>query len=735
MRKKLFVSVAMAVTLVITTAFSALSVDAAQVKPQNGEKNVTLAEDKGKAQTEYVLKEREKSSKRNIKARNAKAQIASADALTYDWDEDTETLQITGQGKVIGNNDASEPLEEYRDQVKKIVLGEGITEIDKYAFMDFTNLQEITFSSTITKIDEAAFYRCYSLETVELPDSLTTICKAAFADCIAMETVKLSKKIRTIEDFAFQRCAMETITIPGSLKVLSPVAFFKCPGLQTYQVASDNAAYCTQDGVLFSTDKKTLLAYPSGRKSDVYTTPATTVTIGENAFNNTKITKIFISDSVKSIRDGAFAYSKLESLNIPNSVTDMGQFICESCESLCSVIVGKGLKKLPYRSFYKCSSLSTVKLSTSLRELEPLSFAYCASLKRITIPSNVTIIYNGCFGECSSLTEVSFSKKVKEIAYQAFFNCKNLKTVTFPKSLKKIHALSFYGTRIRTVKIPTSVTFIGKNAFPPSAALSGVSTLTRLEDGSYIKLEKLPIKVKYDYKTAFDVVKKVNRERKKRGLKTVSMDKRMLKGSMLRAAELAIAFSHTRPSGRDFNTACYDKKQGYIMMGENIASGQTTSASVMNSWMHSPGHKANILTRKYKGIGVGAVVVNGVRYWVQNFSITSVQKASASSYKKKMGKVNVEVVKNNSLFRVKSIPSIKLKKGASAQISYKVNNSFLYVPLNASEMKYKVAKPSICKVSASGKVKGLKVGKTKITVIPKNAPSFAKSLTVTVKSK
>lgn len=91
--------------------------------------------------------------------------------------------------------------------------------------------------------------------------------------------------------------------------------------------------------------------------------------------------------------------------------------------------------------------------------------------------------------------------------------------------------------------------------------------MAKMDDGSYMKMEKLPVKVKYDYSAAFDVVKRVNSERSKRGLKTLTMDKRMIKGSMLRAAELAIAFSHTRPSGRDFNTVCYDSKQGYIYAG------------------------------------------------------------------------------------------------------------------------------------------------------------------------
>ena len=155
----------------------------------------------------------------------------------------------------------------------------------------------------------------------------------------------------------------------------------------------------------------------------------------------------------------------------------------------------------------------------------------------------------------------------------------------------------------------------------------------KIEDGSYMRMEKLPIKVTYDYKAAFDIVKRVNSERRKKGLKALTMDRRMIKGSMIRAAELAIAFSHIRPSGRFYYSVCYDSKLGYIMSGENIAAGQTSSRSVMTSWMNSDGHRANILTDRYTGIGVGAVKVNGICYWVQNFSTAAVDAAEESSYK------------------------------------------------------------------------------------------------------
>jgi uncharacterized protein YkwD len=79
-------------------------------------------------------------------------------------------------------------------------------------------------------------------------------------------------------------------------------------------------------------------------------------------------------------------------------------------------------------------------------------------------------------------------------------------------------------------------------------------------------------------------------------------------------------FSHTGQDGRSpFDRI---KQAGYPgrMMGENIAAGQTSAAAVMQAWMNSPGHRANILNCGYKEVGVGYVAGGSMRhYWTQNF--------------------------------------------------------------------------------------------------------------------
>lgn len=733
MKKKRLEGVLLAFAVAVSTVFAPVNVAAADSAES---KSVTLqdsAKDQNGKPTEkpgkYVLKD-----KKN-KAAGVRTRAAGVDSMTYDWDDTTQTLTVSGTGKVVGNYDTSYPLSAYKNKARKIILQDGITEIGTQAFANFSNLTEVDFPSTLKKIGEAAFYGCSELTSAELPGALTTLSTAAFADCSAFADLVLPKKLQQIGDYAFQNCALTQMTFPASVNYISSLAFYGCSGLQGFQVAAGNAKYSASEGVLFEAKKTTLVLYPMGKQAESYQIPGSVKTIGENAFNNANVSEILIPKTVSAINEGAFAGAKIKTLNLPGSITSLGLYLCENCTELQSVTIGKGIKSLSYRMFYKCSSLTEVSLGSTLNTLDSLTFAYCTSLQKITIPDNVTQILNGCFGECSALEKIIFPKKLKEIAFQAFLNCGKLTSVTFPSALEKINRVAFYGTGIKKVKIPSSVTYIGPEAFPAGTVMTGISGLAKMDDGSYMKMEKLPVKVKYDYSAAFDVVKRVNSERSKRGLKTLTMDKRMIKGSMFRAAELAIAFSHTRPSGRDFNTVCYDSKQGYIIMGENIAAGQTSSKSAMTSWMNSQGHKENILTSAYTGIGVGAVVVNGMHYWVQNFSTSTVQKASASSYKNKSANVNVKVTKeqDGNLFYINPLYSFSMKKGTSRSISYSIYNGFVNVPLVAGGMKYTVYTPSVCKVSASGKVTGLKAGKTKIKVAPQAAPSLAKTFTVTVK--
>ena len=113
-----------------------------------------------------------------------------------------------------------------------------------------------------------------------------------------------------------------------------------------------------------------------------------------------------------------------------------------------------------------------------------------------------------------------------------------------------------------------------------------------------------------------------NSERKAAGLGSLTLDSQLSKLARMKAEDMAKNgyFSHTSPTyGSAFDMM---KKYGvsYRTAGENIAKGQKTPEAVMNGWMNSSGHRANILSSAYTHIGVGyAKDSKGNTYWVQVF--------------------------------------------------------------------------------------------------------------------
>lgn len=87
-----------------------------------------------------------------------------------------------------------------------------------------------------------------------------------------------------------------------------------------------------------------------------------------------------------------------------------------------------------------------------------------------------------------------------------------------------------------------------------------------------------------------------------------------------RAKELLELFDHTRPDGSVCFTALDEYGISYYTAAENIAYGQSSVSSVMNSWYNSTGHKANMQDASFGHVGFGCYMYNGTRYWVQLFT-------------------------------------------------------------------------------------------------------------------
>ncbi|WP_446897350.1 CAP domain-containing protein [Clostridium sp. LBM24168] len=194
-------------------------------------------------------------------------------------------------------------------------------------------------------------------------------------------------------------------------------------------------------------------------------------------------------------------------------------------------------------------------------------------------------------------TSVNQQTLLKDILnkYPQLKNCKiiNLKNTT---------------TKNTTTSTPTK----SKNNTTPVATAPGNNTKTNENSGQAPSISA----------EANEVIRLVNAERSKNGLAPLKANAELSKVASVKAQDMIDKnyFSHTSPTyGSPFDMM---KKFGisYTAAGENIAYGQKTPAEVMNAWMNSSGHRANILNSNFTEIGVGvAKDKNGTPYWVQMF--------------------------------------------------------------------------------------------------------------------
>ena len=189
------------------------------------------------------------------------------------------------------------------------------------------------------------------------------------------------------------------------------------------------------------------------------------------------------------------------------------------------------------------------------------------------------------------------------------------KTLTLKATLTPAKAT----TKLTWSSSDTKVATVDKNG-KVKAVKKGTATITVKTSNNKKATCKITVITQNE---AFEneVIKLVNAERTKRGLSKLSTNSKMAAASDKRAKEISTKLSHTRPNGKSCFTvfAEYGIKTGYA--GENIAYNYSSAAKdVVNMWMNSKGHKDNILSSKYKTIGVGLYVKDGRYYWVQLFN-------------------------------------------------------------------------------------------------------------------
>ncbi|MDE6102503.1 MAG: leucine-rich repeat domain-containing protein, partial [Ruminococcus sp.] len=204
--------------------------------------------------------------------------------------------------------------------------------------------------------------------------------------------------------------------------------------------------------------------------SEIEGVPVTS--IGKSAFSVSYFSEnilksVEIPDSVTNIGDDAFyKCENLTSINIPAGVTHIGREAFEDCSSLESIEIPDGITIIEYGTFQRCKSLTSVKIPNSVTSIKVNAFEGCMNLESIEIPDSVTSIEGFAFSQCNSLKSVKIPDSVTSIGGMAFQSAPWLDEKRKENPLVIVNNILIDGrTCSGDVIIPNSVTSIADHAF------------------------------------------------------------------------------------------------------------------------------------------------------------------------------------------------------------------------------------------------------------------------------
>ena len=399
-----------------------------------------------------------------------------------------------------------------------------------------TFVKSLTLIGTETIVD-SAFSGWSKLEEVNLPDTLTGVGTGIFEKAIISKAVVpgialecLSKDYLTdltitggdIPASAFQGYKLlVSVKFGNDVKTVGDQAFADCPALTGIYTDSIES-WCDID---FATKDANPLAYAGylyvggGQVVDLVI-DGVADEIKPYAFYGIKIDSLILSD-VGTIGESAFEKSRLKTLTVKEGVVNIGKWAFIYCTSLTDVSLSDSVREIGYAAFSHCNNLINLDLGNGVAVIGQSAFAWSYNLTTVVLGDGVTTIGEGAF---TSARVVRFGKNIKTIdanAFRAAYSsvvkeihivdlaswCSvnmtgaiaiNINTTLYvgdepitslviPDEVTRISDFVFAGLNITEVNIHRGVTFIGKMAFMRCADLTSVNFDGTVEEWNNIE--------------------------------------------------------------------------------------------------------------------------------------------------------------------------------------------------------------------------------------------------------
>ena len=366
------------------------------------------------------------------------------------------------------------------EEIKEVIVPEGVTAIDDRAFQGCINLKKITLPSTLTYIGASVFAGCKNLEEIVIPRKVTSIGYCAFNNCEKLKKVVLPDSLKEIEWGAFSECeVLEEINIPKSVTKIAKKTFNGCKKLD----------------IELPSSVKEIEHHAFNKCYNLTHFPEHVEVFGDCCFNecqsletatlnkNVKVlpTKMFMSCSrlkeVKcdhKVRIEDECFRSCCSLEVfPEFIENLAPGAFDGCINLKEITIVD--PQVGSCCFYECTSIEKINGSEKINYVGNAAFKMCYSLKEVDL-SNANHIERSAFEGCSNLEKAILPDHMVQIPERLFYDCRKLKELHIPETVSVIGREAFrYCTKIRRINIPSSTTLID------FAAFAGMESLQRFD--------------------------------------------------------------------------------------------------------------------------------------------------------------------------------------------------------------------------------------------------------------
>ncbi len=469
------------------------------------------------------------------------------------WTFDGETVTISGIGNMydyefVGTTDRSPWSENTR--VKYVVINDGVTSIGEGAFDSCDEIINVSIPNSVRTIGKHAFASCDNLTNLKLPNSLESIGKMAFAlchniksvtipgsvikigdnafGCSGLEEVVIMEGVQIIDTSAFTFCRyLENITFPSTITFIGANAFTHCEKLKNVTIprktnVADNAfdsnvVISYQDNTSIASQSKPIKVTLDGTyiNFDVQPTeingrvlvPVRAIfeALGAKVDWNESKNEVIATKGDVTIRlykDNTTMYRNNNAITLDVPAKDIGDRILVPVRAISEafgckvdwsdtnsqVIITTKSEPQNEDNILKCGeNLTYVRNGNTIEisgkgEMYRNFYAFNDTLENVIINEGVTNVSEAAFARCTKLKSVKLPSTLKYIGDNAFRGCLSLQNINLPENVSSIGEEAFWQCEsLRSLTIPESVKAIGSDAFSFCTKLGEVEILGEIK--------------------------------------------------------------------------------------------------------------------------------------------------------------------------------------------------------------------------------------------------------------